>query len=104
MDRATAAAALRSGDADRSAHAAAYLRALLAGCLGTTPDHVTLERPLEAQGFDSVTVAGISVLIEEDLGVRVPIAELARTGLGELARRLASAARTDEGEAGVDGP
>ncbi|AQY20582.1 hypothetical protein T261_07876 [Streptomyces lydicus] len=107
MDRPTAAAVLRSSDADRHTHAAAYLRSLLAGCLGTAPDQVALDQPLEAQGFDSVTIAGISVIIEEDLGVRVPIAELAASGLGELARLLAAGVRTSEreaGEVGADAP
>ncbi|GGX28563.1 acyl carrier protein [Streptomyces noursei] len=104
MDTLTAAALLRSHDVDRYPHAAAYLRALLAGCLGTTPDRITLEQSLDARGFDSVTIAGISVTIEEDLGLRLPLADLATTPLADLARLLATDAPTGERRAGEDGP
>ncbi|TDD87828.1 acyl carrier protein [Actinomadura rubrisoli] len=67
-----------------------YLRLLFAKRLATTPQAIDLAEPLESFGLDSLTVAELSVTIQEDLGVTLLMHELSgRCTLGEVADRLA---------------
>ncbi|GII96769.1 acyl carrier protein [Sinosporangium siamense] len=68
---------------------AEYLRGLFARHLRISPHNIDLTAPLDTFGLDSLTIASMSVTIQEHLGVGLLMNEFSGDlSLEEIARRL----------------